>query len=118
MAGAGSLSAKNMLGEYGVYCDSKMFAIVADDEFFIKPMETGRTWISKLGAPQEAPPYPQAKSYFLISGELWDEREWLVQLAQYTTAELPIPKPTSQPKPKLESRQRPCPLSPLSRLCD
>ena len=104
MAGAGSLSAKKMFGEYGVYCDGKMFAIVADDRLFIKPTEAGRAWISKLGPLQEAPPYPQAKPYYLISGELWDEREWLVQLAQRTTAELPLPKPKSQPKPKLESR--------------
>ena len=103
MAGAGSLSAKKMFGEYGVYCDGKMFAIVADDRLFIKPTEAGRAWICKLGTLQEAPPYPQAKPYYLISGELWDEREWLVQLAQRTTAELLLPKPKSQPKPKLES---------------
>ena len=100
MAGAGSLSAKKMFGEYGVYCDGKMFAIVADDQLFIKPTEAGRAWISKLGTPQEAPPYPQAKPYFLISGEVWDEREWLVQLAQRTAAELPLPKPKPTPKPK------------------
>ncbi|OEZ89918.1 hypothetical protein JAB8_22210 [Janthinobacterium sp. HH106] len=103
MAGAGSLSAKKMFGEYGVYCDGKMFAIVADDRLFIKPTEAGRAWISKLGTLPEAPPYPQAKPYYLISGELWNEREWLVQLAQRTTAELPLPKPKSQPKLKLES---------------
>ena len=104
LAGAGGVSAKKMFGEYGLYCDGKMFAIVADDQLFIKPTQAGREWISAQGAPQEAPPYPQAKPYYLISGELWDEREWLVQLAQRTTAELPLPKPKSQPKPKLESR--------------
>ncbi len=102
MAGAGSVNAKKMFGEYGLYCDGKMFAIVADDQLFIKPTDAGRAWISTQGTLQEAPPYPQAKPYYLISGELWDEREWLVQLAQRTTAELPLPKPKSQAK--LESR--------------
>ena len=31
LAGAGGVSAKKMFGEYGLYCDGKMFAIVADD---------------------------------------------------------------------------------------
>ncbi|MGK5040420.1 TfoX/Sxy family protein [Janthinobacterium sp. GB1R12] len=100
MAGVGSISAKKMFGEYGLYCEGKMFAIVADDQLFIKPTEAGRAWISALCTPQEAPPYPQAKPYFLIDGELWDEREWLTQLAQRTAAELPLPKPKPVPKPK------------------
>ena len=31
ISGAGSLSVKKVFGEYGVHCDGKMFAIVADD---------------------------------------------------------------------------------------
>lgn len=38
-----------------------MFAIVADDQLFIKPTDAGRAWISAQGTLQEAPPYPQAK---------------------------------------------------------
>ena len=100
MAGAGNVSARKMFGEYGLYCDGKMFAIVADDQLFFKPTDAGRAWISALGTLQEAPPYPQAKPYFLIDGGLWDEREWLTQLAQRTAAELPLPKPKPVPKPK------------------
>lgn len=90
MAGAGTLSAEKMFGEYGLFCDGKMFAVLANDQLFIKPTIAGRAWI---GVPQEAPPYPKAKTYFLISGENWDEREWLVQLVQRTAADLPMPKP-------------------------
>ena len=93
MAGAGDLSAKKMFGEYGIYCDGRMFAIVADDQLFIKPTDSGRAWINAQGMLQEASPYPQAKPYFLIDGELWDEREWLTQLAKRTALELPLPKP-------------------------
>ena len=100
MASVGSISAKKMFGEYGLYCDGKMFAIVADDQLFIKPTEAGRAWIRALGTLQEAQPYPQAKPYFLIDGGLWDEREWLTQLAKRTAAELPLPKPKPVPKPK------------------
>ena len=57
LAGAGGVSAKKMFGEYGLYCDGKMFAIVADDMLLIKPTEVGRAWITAQGALQEAPPY-------------------------------------------------------------
>lgn len=101
MAGAGGLSAKKMFGEYGLYCDGKMFAIVADDQLFIKPTEAGLEWISAQGAVQQAPPYPQAKPYFLIDGELWDERDWLSQLARRTADALPVLKPKA-PKKKVK----------------
>ena len=97
MAGAGALVAKKMFGETGVYCDGKMFAIIADDQLYIKPTDAGRAWI---GTPQEAPPYPQAKPWFLIGGEQWDERDWLAQLARRTTDSLPLPKPKAAPKKK------------------
>lgn len=100
LAGAGSIHAKKMFGEYGLYCEGKMFAIVADDQLFIKPTEAGRAWISAQGTLQEAPPYPQAKPYFLIDGGLWDERDWLSQLARRTADALPLPKP--KPPPKLK----------------
>lgn len=97
MAGAGALVAKKMFGETGLYCDGKMFAIIADDQLYIKPTDAGRTWI---GTPEEAPPYPQAKPWFLIGGEQWDERDWLAQLARRTTDALPLPKPKAAPKKK------------------
>ena len=100
LAGTGGISAKKMFGEYGLYCDGKMFAIVAAAQLFIKPTDAGRAWISTRGTPQEAPPYPQAKPYFLIEGGLWDERDWLSQLARRTADALPLPKPKPPPKPK------------------
>lgn len=89
MGGAGAVAARKMFGEYGLYCDGKMFALVCDDQLFVKPTAAGRDWI---GVPEEAPPYPQAKPCFLIPGERWDEREWLAELARRTAAELPAPK--------------------------
>ena len=37
MSAAGAVSAKKMFGEYGVYLDEKMVALVCDDVLFIKP---------------------------------------------------------------------------------
>ncbi|WP_377702594.1 TfoX/Sxy family protein [Pseudoduganella sp. UC29_71] len=90
MAAAGTLAARKMFGEYAIYCDGKMFALVCNDQLFIKPVAASRAWI---GEPQQAQPYPQAKPWFLIPGDRWDEREWLAELARRTAAELPLPAP-------------------------
>lgn len=90
---AGDVYARKMFGEYSIYCDTKMIALIADDQLFIKPTEAGRTF---LGEVEKAPPYPGAKPYLLISEERWEDSAWLTELGRITAAELPLPKP----KPK------------------
>ncbi|KWI73988.1 TfoX/Sxy family protein [Burkholderia ubonensis] len=89
-AAAGAVSARKMFGEYGIYCDGKMVALVCDDRLFVKPTPDGKAF---LGECEEGPPYPGAKPCFVISGERWDEREWLARLIRITAAQLPPPKP-------------------------
>lgn len=88
MAAAGSVSFRKMFGEYGIYLDGKMFALVCDDQLFIRPTEAGRTL---LGTVTEGSPYPGAKPHFLIAGEQFDNRELLSQLARITADALPLP---------------------------
>ncbi|KVC88559.1 competence protein TfoX [Burkholderia ubonensis] len=90
MAAAGAVSARKMFGEYGIYCDGKMVALVCDDRLFVKPTPDGKAF---LGECEEGPPYPGAKPCLVISGERWDEREWLSRLIRITAAQLPPPKP-------------------------
>jgi DNA transformation protein len=95
-AGAGDVTAKRMFGEYGMYCDGKIMALICDDQLFIKPTQAGRHY---LGEVVEGEPYPGAKPYFVIDGDLWDDAEWLAGLVRATAAELPVPKP-KKPKAK------------------
>lgn len=89
IAAAGTVSARKMFGEYGLYCDGKYVASVCDDQLFVKPTPGGRAWIGEV---EEAPPYPGAKPCFLISGEKWDDAEWLSGLIKVTARELPVGK--------------------------
>jgi DNA transformation protein len=95
MSSAGAVSSKKMFGEYAIYCDSKLVALICDDQLFIKPTVGGRSFVGKI---EEAPPYPGAKPSFLISGDRWDDGEWLSELVRITTRELPLPK--AKPKKK------------------
>lgn len=89
LGGPEVVTAKKMFGEYGLYFENKMVALVCDGHLYIKPSASGRQFI---GTPTEAPPYPGAKPCFLISGERWDDGAWLSQLVRLTAAELPLPK--------------------------
>lgn len=85
---AGNITYKKMFGEYGLYCNEKIFALICDDQLFIKITDAGRSLFPNL---QEAPPYDGAKNYFLI--EDVDDREMLTKLTVATCAQLPDPKP-------------------------
>lgn len=89
IAEAGTITAKKMFGEYGVYCDGKIVALVCDDQLFIKPTQSGREFI---GTCDEQPPYPGAKPYLYIPGDQWEDNEWLSRLIKISATELPLPK--------------------------
>jgi TfoX/Sxy family transcriptional regulator of competence genes len=89
---AGSISFRKMFGEYAVYCNGKVVALVCDNQLFVKPTDGGRLLVGNL---TEAPPYPGAKPYFLV-GDRLDDREWVSRLIRTTECELPVPKPKTK----------------------
>ena len=84
----GTVTAKSMFGEYGVFCDGKIVGLVCDNKLFIKPTSAGRDFIRNV---VEAPPYPGAKNSFLIEEKL-EDKEWLSELIRISEKELPPPK--------------------------
>ena len=97
MSEAGAVAARPMFGEYGVYCDGKMVAIIGDGQLFIKPTPAGHALAADA---EEVPPYPGAKPYLLIDAERWDDHDWLTNLVRATAAELPAAKPKPAKAPK------------------
>lgn len=95
MGDAGPVSYKKMFGEYAVYCQGKVVALVCDNQLFVKPTAAGRAFIGDL---VEAPPYPGAKPSFLIGAGM-EDRDWLGRLIGLTARELPLPKPKKRKKP-------------------
>ena len=93
---AGVITYKKMFGEYGLYCDGKIVALICNDQLFVKPTKAGKSFISDV---IEASPYPGAKLYFLIEDNI-EDREWMSNLIRLTAEELPEPKPKSSKKKK------------------
>ena len=85
---AGNIRCRKMFGEYGLYLDGKIFALLCDDQLFIKITEAGRRLAPGL---KGVPPYEGAKPYFLF--EDVDNSAFLAEFARETCKELPASKP-------------------------
>lgn len=92
---AGEIVYRKMFGEYGIYCDGKIFGLICDDQLFLKITEAGKAAEPRLS---EAPPYEGAKPYFLI--EDVDDKAFLTDLVRRTCEELPAPKSKGTKKVK------------------
>lgn len=86
---AGDITAKKMFGEYGIFSNKKIFALICDNKLFIKPTKSGREFIKDV---VESPPYKGAKPSLLIEDKI-EDRAWLSELVRITVEELPEPKP-------------------------
>jgi len=92
LALAGTITWKRMFGEVGLYCDQVFFAVICDDQLFIKitPEVAAR-----MPDCPKAPAYPGAKESFLM--EDLDDRERLAKIVRATCDALSKPK-TRRPK--------------------
>jgi TfoX/Sxy family transcriptional regulator of competence genes len=89
MALAGNVRSRKMFGEYAVYCEDKVVALVCDERLFVKQTNAGRAFIGEI---ELAPPYPGAKPHFLIEEDRWEDPEWLSTLIRKTADALPLRK--------------------------
>ena len=96
LSDAGAVRSRKMFGEYALYCDEKVVALICDDRLFVKPTDAGRSF---AGNPEEAPPYPGSKPFLLIEEDRWEDRSWMTELIHITAAALPPPKPKKPKKP-------------------
>lgn len=94
LSGVRGVSARKMFGEYALYCDGKVVALVCDNTLFVKITDEGRSFVGEQYA--EGSAYPGAKPSMLIEGDLIEDREWLAELIEITSAHLPAPKPKKQ----------------------
>ncbi len=88
-------SARRMFGEYAIYLDGRVVALVCDDRLWVKALDVAR---AHLRGAEEGFPYPGAKAH-LVADAWLDEPEALAAALRAVAAVLPLPKPKS-PKPR------------------
>ena len=85
--GAGEIVTKKMFGDYAIYCDGKIFGLICDNGFYVKPTEAGRALLRTVDM---RPPYEGAKDYFYVADV--DDRDYLSTLVRETCKAMPAPK--------------------------
>ena len=76
---AGTIRSRKMFGEYGLYCDGVCFAVICDDQLFVKVTPAGEAAFSNL---PKAPPYEGANDYIWV--EDVDDRDTMTALTRLT----------------------------------
>jgi DNA transformation protein and related proteins len=87
---------RKMFGEYALYVDTKVVALICDDTLFVKITEPGKAFAGTHY--HEGTPYPGAKPYMKISEEFIEDRRWLTKLVLITEEATPLPIPKKHPR--------------------
>ncbi len=82
--------ARKMFGEYALYTDNKVVALVCNDELFVKITEPGKKLLDKNY--KEGFAYPGAKASMHIEGDILEDKKFLQELIQVTAKALPEAK--------------------------
>jgi len=85
---------RKMFGEYALYCNDKVVALICDNQLFVKPTKEGELFIGEVN---KQAPYSGAKPSFLIENQL-EDKGWISNLIRLTEESLPAPKPKKKRK--------------------
>lgn len=94
LASIPGVSARKMFGEYALYLDEKVIALICDNRLFMKVTAPGLAFVPEA---EGIPPYPGARNYLPVSQEGISDAEWLARFARATADALPAPKPKRAP---------------------
>ena len=90
------ISFRKMFGEYAMYYDGKVVALICDNQLFVKPTAGGRAMLRQV---TEGCPYPGAQPHLLIDSQL-EGPDFALKLVQVTASELPAPIARKKSKTK------------------
>lgn len=103
LAALPKVRARKMFGEYALYCDELVVALVCDSQLFVKITPAGKALVGEHYLEGEA--YPGAKPSMVIGAEFLEDSERLCELIRATAAALPRPAP-KKPRAAKQGRRR------------
>ncbi len=104
LSGLPHVRARRMFGEYALYCEERVVALVCDNQLFVKITPEGKALVGAGYA--EGPAYPGARPSMVIGAEEIEDADRLCELLRVTAAALPAPKPKRPKKEPLGARRR------------
>jgi len=97
------LTARKMFGEYGIYLEGKMVALVCEDTLFVKALPVVD---ELLGPHEQRPPYVGAKPHSVVPKAFMAQEGRLAGLLRGIWKVLPDPKPKTPRAPKGRAARR------------
>ena len=82
-------AARKMFGEYALYADKKVVALVCDDQLYVKVLPPSQELEDIC---EKAPPYPGAKPHYLVEEEMLSQLLELPSILLAIAKSLPVPK--------------------------
>jgi TfoX/Sxy family transcriptional regulator of competence genes len=87
LSGVNGITSKQMMGEYILYINGRIFGGIYDDRFLVKPTKSAKAMMPDADLEL---PYEGAKEMLLVDNV--DNREFLTELVTAMADELPEPK--------------------------
>jgi DNA transformation protein len=90
-------AARAMFGEYALYADKKVVALVCDDQLFVKIVPASQELENLC---EKGPPYPGAKPHYMV------EEDQLSKLPELPAVLLAVAKSLPAPKKKAAKKKK------------
>ena len=87
LSSVNSARLRKMFGEYALYCNDKVVALICDKRLFVKITEEGKKFVGDEYL--EGYAYKGAKASMLIDEDKIDDSAWLSELIRITADSLP-----------------------------
>ena len=94
------LRAAKMFGEYGLWLDNKVVALICDDTLFVKATRSATPLVPDIGM---GPPYPGAKPHMMMN-EVLDDPDLAIRVLRAVASDVPEPKPKKPKATKAKAR--------------
>ena len=89
-----SIRVRKMFGDYALYCDEKVVALICDDQLFVKYTDTGKQYAASRYI--EGCAYVGAKPSMNVTDSI-DDADFIATLIQITAQALPLQKKKHTP---------------------
>ncbi|HXK37827.1 MAG TPA: TfoX/Sxy family protein [Candidatus Paceibacterota bacterium] len=93
LLGSDHFAIRAMFGEYALYCDSKVVALICDDLLFVKILPAS---IRLESLCEKGEPYPGARLHYLVEESQWKSIDDLRDILIDVAATLPAKKPKTK----------------------
>jgi TfoX/Sxy family transcriptional regulator of competence genes len=84
------IRSRKMFGEYALYCDEKVVALICDDTVYVKITPAGKAFVGDTY--RTGFPYPGAKPAIELNSDFLDNPSRFCELTELTAKSLPLPK--------------------------